>query len=416
MAEAQIRVDIAAYDKSQAAFRSFNGSIRRSQAEMVAFQRGQRSAWTSFQTNINGAVQSFRRLRGVIALVIAGAGVQHWIDAVGRAVDKNLVKGADRMQSRWSSTWSSWWNTADKFLTEAAMGLDLLISDSQRFLGLAQAAAETVNAAAKGNFITPGAGATYGKGLPNNFTNAVKTGQAFQSVNTGAKDSVLGFKDVAAAARSTTKTFDDLKVSADSIWDEATPDMLAFTEAMRVAKDDAESFAEDLKSIKEDFKGAFTGFFASIAQGTNVIKSLRSELANLGDQLLRLAMNKSFDLLFGRPDGTGSAGILQSLIPTFASLPAFATGGTLGAGKWGIAGEAGPELIQGPATITPMGGGGGNVTVNNYGNVDVETRRGGNGDTEIILRNRMAREAADTNSPTSRVLTARGSKPQVKRR
>ena len=32
----------------------------------------------------------------------------------------------------------------------------------------------------------------------------------------------------------------------------------------------------------------------------------------------------------------------------------FAKGGTLGAGKWGIAGEAGPEMVTGPATITPM--------------------------------------------------------------
>jgi hypothetical protein len=40
----------------------------------------------------------------------------------------------------------------------------------------------------------------------------------------------------------------------------------------------------------------------------------------------------------------------------------FANGGTLGAGKWGIAGERGPELISGPATVTPMTGG--SVTYN----------------------------------------------------
>jgi hypothetical protein len=38
-----------------------------------------------------------------------------------------------------------------------------------------------------------------------------------------------------------------------------------------------------------------------------------------------------------------------------AQLPAFEDGGTLGAGKLGIAGEAGkPELITGPAEITPI--------------------------------------------------------------
>jgi hypothetical protein len=41
----------------------------------------------------------------------------------------------------------------------------------------------------------------------------------------------------------------------------------------------------------------------------------------------------------------------------------FANGGTLGAGKFGIAGENGPELISGPATITPMSGAT-NVTYN----------------------------------------------------
>ena len=41
----------------------------------------------------------------------------------------------------------------------------------------------------------------------------------------------------------------------------------------------------------------------------------------------------------------------------------FANGGQLGAGKFGIAGENGPEMISGPATITPMGGSS-NVTYN----------------------------------------------------
>ncbi|MFO1125738.1 MAG: hypothetical protein U1E25_10915 [Methylocystis sp.] len=47
-------------------------------------------------------------------------------------------------------------------------------------------------------------------------------------------------------------------------------------------------------------------------------------------------------------------------------LPFMADGGTLGAGKWGIAGEAGPELIHGPANVTPLPGGGSNVVVHNY--------------------------------------------------
>lgn len=42
----------------------------------------------------------------------------------------------------------------------------------------------------------------------------------------------------------------------------------------------------------------------------------------------------------------------------------FANGGSLPAGKFGIVGERGPELITGPANITPITGGGGAVTYN----------------------------------------------------
>jgi lambda family phage tail tape measure protein len=41
----------------------------------------------------------------------------------------------------------------------------------------------------------------------------------------------------------------------------------------------------------------------------------------------------------------------------------FANGGQIGAGKFGVVGENGPELVSGPATVTPMGGGT-NVTYN----------------------------------------------------
>jgi hypothetical protein len=63
--------------------------------------------------------------------------------------------------------------------------------------------------------------------------------------------------------------------------------------------------------------------------------------------------------LFGGGGGGGSW--LSDITDFFGGW--FANGGTLGAGKWGIAGENGPEMISGPATITPMGGSS-NVTYN----------------------------------------------------
>ena len=40
----------------------------------------------------------------------------------------------------------------------------------------------------------------------------------------------------------------------------------------------------------------------------------------------------------------------------------FAKGGSLGAGKWGIAGERGPEIIKGPAQVVPAARAGGDST------------------------------------------------------
>jgi hypothetical protein len=66
----------------------------------------------------------------------------------------------------------------------------------------------------------------------------------------------------------------------------------------------------------------------------------------------------------------------------------FANGGTLGAGKFGIAGESGPEIIHGPAGVTPMAqmGAGGpavNITIQ-----AIDTQTG----TEFLLKNKKAVE------------------------
>jgi hypothetical protein len=65
--------------------------------------------------------------------------------------------------------------------------------------------------------------------------------------------------------------------------------------------------------------------------------------------------------LLGGILGAGSS-IIKSVGKLFGGF--FANGGTLGAGKWGIAGENGPELISGPATVTPMNGSATYVTYN----------------------------------------------------
>lgn len=53
--------------------------------------------------------------------------------------------------------------------------------------------------------------------------------------------------------------------------------------------------------------------------------------------------------------GLGLASGLFGAFNSFSGL--FADGGSIDAGHWGIVGEAGPEIVTGPAEVTPMGSG-----------------------------------------------------------
>ena len=90
------------------------------------------------------------------------------------------------------------------------------------------------------------------------------------------------------------------------------------------------------------------------------------------EQLLRAELQKLIASVFsgimgGGSSDSGGGGFLGSILGGIGKAifgGFFAQGGYLPAGKIGIAGENGPELITGPANITPMNGMGGNVTYN----------------------------------------------------
>lgn len=153
----------------------------------------------------------------------------------------------------------------------------------------------------------------------------------------------------------------------------------------------ANSAAYDLaESITDSLGGAIAG----LADGTmsfkdafsSMAQSLIGDLADITSQLLRSGLMQLLGNLgtgFGGAQGLGGFGGF------------YAEGGTLGAGKWGIAGENGPEIVKGPASISPMGGGGTQVNIYNQGGGQVEQRkrRGANGQDVIdVYVRRVARE------------------------
>lgn len=71
------------------------------------------------------------------------------------------------------------------------------------------------------------------------------------------------------------------------------------------------------------------------------------------EELVRIEIRKTMAGLFSGPSGSGSTGggFFSGLGNLFSGF--FADGGQIPAGKFGIAGEAGPEIITGPANVTP---------------------------------------------------------------
>lgn len=136
------------------------------------------------------------------------------------------------------------------------------------------------------------------------------------------------------------------------------------------AEDGAVEFADGVNRVKEVVADVVVATDAASNKMAEFGKSLNDSLTDgivngekLGDVLNNVARQMGGDairnLLQGKVNsdtGVRAGGILGGLGKVFGGF--FAKGGNLGAGQWGIAGEEGPEIIHGPASVTPMGGGG----------------------------------------------------------
>lgn len=117
-------------------------------------------------------------------------------------------------------------------------------------------------------------------------------------------------------------------------------------------------FLRDLsKAATEDIQGAFTDLFSGS------LNSLDDFADSFGATLQRVAANflanQAIQFLFGQGGlgsggGPGGGGLIGMGVQAFAGL--FADGGKIGSNEFGIVGEKGPELVSGPAAVTPMGG------------------------------------------------------------
>lgn len=139
------------------------------------------------------------------------------------------------------------------------------------------------------------------------------------------------------------------------------------TEQIRKQREAEEAVRRASEFFGQQTLGALRDIIVAGENAEDVMK-------RLGIAILNAALQAS--LFGGGPLGKlglfnsfGEGGIIGQLGKGFAGM--FASGGYIPAGQWGIAGEAGPEIITGPANVIPAmragGMGMGGVTVKNYG-------------------------------------------------
>lgn len=125
---------------------------------------------------------------------------------------------------------------------------------------------------------------------------------------------------------------------------------------------------EELKDTINGFTRDFTNNLVNgLMQGELKFKDFAK---NVLATILKMSLNKVFTNFFGMITGgmgAGGGGIMGSIGKMFAGF--FDNGGFIGAGKIGLVGERGPELVTGPANVlgrtdTAQLMGGGSTTVN----------------------------------------------------
>jgi len=117
-------------------------------------------------------------------------------------------------------------------------------------------------------------------------------------------------------------------------------------------QDYVESASNAAKTAEDLFRKSTQGMEDMIVNFAKTGKlEFKSFVASLAEDLLRSQLKQIFASIFNF-GGQGSSQGTNFLGNLFAG--AFATGGMIPPGRFGIVGEAGPELVTGPAGVTPL--------------------------------------------------------------
>lgn len=187
------------------------------------------------------------------------------------------------------------------------------------------------------------------------------------------------------------------------------------TVMMEIGRNIMQGLGNGMQSMKggiDDIASQITSTLASAFEGIiSGSKKVKDVIHDLLRQIVSFMLNRAVQSLVNMLFGGGGPGVFGGIFSSFGGL--FAKGGTLGAGKWGIAGEAGPEIVTGPASVIPMSDiqASSVLTVRFVNERGEEVQRaqvrGGDQSVDVTLDRIMAEKIATPGSATSRAIEER---------
>jgi lambda family phage tail tape measure protein len=153
---------------------------------------------------------------------------------------------------------------------------------------------------------------------------------------------------------------DSLRANAETIRDTQRSFAYGWKEAFESYEDEATNAAKAAERIFEKTTKGMEDMIVDFAKtGKFEFKSLINTIL---EELLRSQIQQIIAQTFGAFGSTGSRGSGGSNFFSDLFAGFFANGGMIPAGTFGVVGERGPELVTGPAQVTPLTGS--NVTYN----------------------------------------------------
>lgn len=341
-------------------------------------------------------------------------------DKVGRQLVESLRSGASGWNEAFTSMVNDGWYLSNEQV-KAAQAIEtryneLLARLSTAWQSFAITVADVINTAVNPPMGTNGSRAQYGLGAINGtrFGSGGAPLPAPASTPTGfggpgqfayppvqqqpAVPTANPFNGIKAPTASTATSVPIVpavpKETIDSIYGagEAFSEMYA---RMSEGIPETNLFSEALASLSSTISDSLGYAIEGLISGTmslkdafkSMVSSISQQLSQLAAQLIKSSIMRVLSMFAGSMGGFTVGGM------SFGGF--YADGGNLGSGKWGIAGEAGPEIVTGPASITPLSKIGSsapqmNVTVINNSSSKVRTEKSPEGALRVFIEEAMA--------------------------